>query len=91
MKTFQEAFPEAVEVQSKPTTQAARDAEFAAFVIERQAIYQRKTAGQPKPWTSGPILGAYSFCNMIRENDRVSTWLRENWFESNAEPRRGKQ
>ena len=68
MKTFLEAFPKAIEVQPKPLTQSARDKEFVDFVIERQAIYRRKEIEKiPKPWTTDPILGTYSFCNMIRE------------------------
>ncbi len=53
--------------------------EFFTFVKERHAIYERRAAGKPKPWTKDPILQSYRFCNMYRELDTVTTWIRENW------------
>ncbi len=32
----------------------------------------------PPPWTKDPILAAYRFCNVFREDDRVTRWFREN-------------
>jgi hypothetical protein len=52
---------------------------FLAFVVERHAIYERRKAGQPEPWTTDPILGEWRFCNVYRELDRVTKWIRENW------------
>jgi hypothetical protein len=34
--------------------------------------------GKPPPWTDDPILSTYRFCNIFREDDKVTTWLREN-------------
>jgi hypothetical protein len=42
------------------------------FIAEREAIRQRREAGQPFPWTSNPILRDYRFCNINREHDRVT-------------------
>jgi alpha-glutamyl/putrescinyl thymine pyrophosphorylase clade 1 len=53
--------------------------EFLAFIKERHAIYERRLAGKSKPWTKDPILQQYRFCNMYRELDTVTIWLRENW------------
>lgn len=50
-----------------------------AFIKEREAIRLRKEAGKPKPWTKDPILQQYSFCNVHREDDRVTRWIAENW------------
>lgn len=49
------------------------------FINERQAVYQRRKDGYPKPWTDDPILQRYKFCNVYRELDRVTIWIRENW------------
>lgn len=35
----------------------------------------------PKPWTTDPILLEYRFCNVYRELDRETTWIRDNWRE----------
>lgn len=59
--------------------------ELFAFIRERHAIYERRAAGQPKPWTKDPIFLAYRFCNMYRELDKVTVWIRKNWREPNAE------
>lgn len=59
--------------------------EFLAFVRERETIRIRKDAGEPAPWTNDPILAQYSFCNIRRNDDTVTKWLRENWFNPNAE------
>jgi hypothetical protein len=51
------------------------------FVSERHAIYLRRQAGQPKPWTTDPILQQYKFTNVFRELDRGTVWLREHFLE----------
>lgn len=45
------------------------------FAAERQAIFERRQAGQPAPWTNDPILAHYKFCNVFRATDRVSQFL----------------
>jgi DNA polymerase len=49
------------------------------WAIEREAIRQRRAAGQSAPWTEDPILRDGRFCNVYREHDRVSLWVAENW------------
>ena len=58
--------------------------ELAAWAIERQSIYLKKEAGKPKPWTKDKIFQQFSFCNVYREQDRVTKWIRENWTVPNA-------
>jgi hypothetical protein len=53
--------------------------ELFAFMKERHAIWERKVAGQPKPWTQDPILQSYRFCNVYRELDTVTVWINNNW------------
>src|SRR4051812_20144728 len=45
------------------------------FAAERQAIYERRLAGAPAPWTDDPILRNYRFTNVYRASDRVSQYL----------------
>lgn len=58
---------------------------FFAFCRERDAVRQRRAAGLPKPWTEDSIIQSYRFCNIRREEDRVTQWIRENWREPYAQ------
>jgi len=59
--------------------------DFNNYMIERHSIYERRDEGQAYPWTDDPILKEYSFCNVYRELDRVTIWIRENWREPYAD------
>lgn len=54
------------------------------FIIEREKVRVAKENGKPRPWTKDPILGKYRFCNVHRENDRVTRWLRDVWYPTFA-------
>lgn len=46
------------------------------WVRERESVRIHKENGLPqKDWTSDPILMAYRFCNVRREDDRVTRWI----------------
>lgn len=47
------------------------------YIRERQAIFDRRSAGLPAPWTQDPVLQAHHFCNNRREDDRVTKELRK--------------
>jgi 5-hmdU DNA kinase-like protein len=51
---------------------------FFEYACERYRIYLARANGFPKPWTSDPILQSYRFCNVFREDDKVTEWLRTN-------------
>jgi hypothetical protein len=55
-----------------------------AFAQERYNIHLRRQAGQKPPWTTDPILRDYRFCNIYREDDKVTVWIRENWREPHS-------
>ena len=38
-----------------------------------------------KPWTNDPIFQNVFFCNVYRENDKVTSYLRDNYRQPNAE------
>jgi len=54
------------------------------FISERYAVLQRRKQGLPKPWTQDPILQGYRFCNVYREDDTVTQWIKENWRDPNT-------
>ena len=49
------------------------------FIGERERIRIRRANGEPPPWTDDPILREWSFCNVRREDDRVTRWIAEDW------------
>ena len=55
-----------------------------AFIQERYAILKRRQQGFPKPWTQDPILQSYRFCNVYREDDTVTQWIKQNWRDPNT-------
>jgi hypothetical protein len=54
------------------------------FAKERHSIYLRRAAGVT-PLTTDPILAKYRFCNIYRELDTVTDWLRRSWREPHAD------
>lgn len=53
---------------------------FIYWIKEREAIRIKKEAGKPQPWTKDPILAMYRFCNVDRNDDTVTRWIREHWL-----------
>lgn len=52
------------------------------WINERHRIYHKyKVLGDPWPWSDDPIFQTYSFCNVYRELDSVTIWIREQWRE----------
>lgn len=57
-------------------TPEARTA-FRAFLEARSRIWvQRDVLGARRPWTTDPILANFRFCNVFRELDTVTKWIR---------------
>lgn len=48
------------------------------YARERYNIHLRRLDGEPPPWTEDLILRQYRFCNIFREDDRVTRWMREH-------------
>ena len=55
-----------------------RAADFFQYACERYSIMLAKNNGQEPPWTNDWVLQQYRFCNVFREDDKVTTWIREN-------------
>jgi hypothetical protein len=49
-----------------------------ATARERERIRRRRLAGEPRPWTTDVIFNTYRFTNVHRENDKTTTWFRDN-------------
>lgn len=58
---------------------------FLKFVQEREHIRVQKEAGMPPPWTTDEILRTWRFCNIQREDDKVTRWVTKNWRTPHAD------
>lgn len=54
-------------------------AALAGWILERENVRVAKEAGAPKPWSNDSVFQRTYFCNVRREDDRVTRWIRENW------------
>ena len=61
---------------------------FVYFIHERESIRLRKESGLHQPWTVDPILNDYYFCNINREDDKTTKYIREH-FNLEAWPNHG--
>jgi hypothetical protein len=51
------------------------------WIEERHRIYMKRQAGELAPWTLDPVLRDYFFCNVFRELDPGTVWLRQGWTD----------
>lgn len=56
----------------------------AYWINNRWIIYVKKERGDPPPWTSDRILQNFRFCNVHRENDKVTQWIANHWRNPNS-------
>lgn len=49
------------------------------WITEREKIRIAKELGAPKPWSGDWVFQQTYFCNVRREDDRVTRWIRSNW------------
>jgi len=52
--------------------------EFFTTARERYQIFLRRRRGEPPPWTDSQTFQRWRFCNVFREHDRTTEWVREN-------------
>lgn len=69
-------------ITAYPHTDSQPLERFAYWISERESIRKRKAQGK-KPYTTDPILRTYRFCNVRREDDRVTRWIATNWRTPN--------
>jgi hypothetical protein len=51
------------------------------WVSEREQVRVRKESGAPWPWSADVAFQTIRFCNVHREDDRVTRWIATNWRE----------
>jgi hypothetical protein len=51
----------------------------AYWIQEREAVRRLKEHGEPKPWSDDWVFRNTYFCNVHREDDKVTKWIRANY------------
>ena len=50
------------------------------WIQEREKVrIRREEERRPPPWTTDQIIRTTRFCNIRREDDRVTRWIKDNW------------
>lgn len=57
-----------------------RMAEMFFFSAERHRMQVRRSRGESWPWTDDPILTEYHFCNIFRELDKTTIWIKRRFL-----------
>ena len=55
--------------------------ELCYWIQERERIREQKEAGVLKPWSKDWVFKETYFCNVHREDDRVTKWIRDRWSQ----------
>lgn len=58
--------------------------DFMWWIYEREHVRELKESGAPPPWTNDPIIQNTRFCNVRREDDKVTRWIHSNWRAPNS-------
>jgi hypothetical protein len=56
------------------------------WVAERESVRKKKEAGEPKPWSDDPVFRTTYFCNVRREDDKVTKFIRQMYSPYVAHP-----
>lgn len=54
------------------------------WIRERYRILTKKQEGLPKPWSDDPVFQRTYFCNVRREDDKVTKWIR-NYYSPHVD------
>ncbi len=53
------------------------------WITEREKMRKDKESGNSFPHSLDPIMANNRFCNVRRKDDKVTVWLRDNWYHNN--------
>lgn len=60
-------------------------ADLAYWVMERESVrHLKEVEKEPAPWTPDPILAGNRWCNVHREDDKVTRWIFDNFLPGNG-------
>lgn len=72
-------------MSNNPLIHYPRTFDLVYWITERESIRLRKESGAPAPWTTDPAMAEVRYCNVHREDDKVTKWLRANPVYSGAD------
>ena len=55
-----------------------RSFDLSYWINERENVRLRREAGLPAPWSADPSMATVRYCNVHREDDKVTKWIRSN-------------
>lgn len=61
-----------------------RTLDLAYWINEREAMRLRRARGANAPWSQDPHLTDVRYCNIRREEDKVTKWIARNWRDPNG-------
>lgn len=53
--------------------------ELAYWINEREAMRMKRERGDAAPWSADPAMAGVRYCNVRREDDKVTKWIAEHW------------
>lgn len=56
------------------------------WITEREKVRERKEAGLPKPWSDDPVFQNTYFCNVHREDDKTTRFIRQKYAAYGTHP-----
>jgi hypothetical protein len=56
------------------------------WMTERESVRRKKEAGEPKPWSDDPVFQTTYFCNIRREDDKVTKFIRKMYSPYSRHP-----
>ena len=62
-----------------------RTFDLAHWINEREAMRQRREANMLPPWSADPIMNTVRFCNVHREDDKVTRYIRSSGVYSGVD------
>lgn len=62
-----------------------REVELAYWINERENIRILKDGGEKSPWTRDPLMSQVRYCNVRREDDLATRWIKKHWRDPNAD------
>ena len=68
---------------------STRPAELIYWINERESMRLRRATGKPLEehgWSANPDMGTVRYCNVHREDDKVTQWLAEHWRPLHHQP-----
>lgn len=54
------------------------DHSYVTWARNRELARKNKAMGNARPWTPDPIINTYRFCNVSREHDKTTMWIKDN-------------